>query len=156
MFSDLFTRILVPYDGSTFSKKALNQAMEIAHNLESEIFVFTVINATYISPPGMLHGLTKSRSEKNIIEKWKGALHKETEKMLAAVINRCKGRGITASYHISYGNVANEILSFAKKRRATLIVMGSQGLHGLSKIKVLGSVSRKVSELAPCPVLIVR
>ena len=36
-----------------------------------------------------------------------------------------------------------------------MIVMGSHRLKGISKIKALGSVTRKVSEIADCPVLIV-
>ncbi|NIP61389.1 MAG: universal stress protein, partial [Nitrosopumilaceae archaeon] len=35
-------------------------------------------------------------------------------------------------------------------------VIGAQGLRGLSAFKTLGSVSRKVSEYASCPVLLVR
>ena len=70
MFSKLFTRILVPYDGSKYSDKALLRAMEVAHNLDSEIFLFHVINTVHISPPGMLLGLTRSQSEKELIKKW--------------------------------------------------------------------------------------
>ena len=69
MFSKLFTRILVPYDGSKYSDKALLRAMEVAHNLDSEIFLFHVINVGHISPPGMLLGLTRSQSEKELIKK---------------------------------------------------------------------------------------
>jgi nucleotide-binding universal stress UspA family protein len=47
------------------------------------------------------------------------------------------------------------ILKFARGRKVDLIVIGSQGLHGVNRLKVLGSVSRKVSELAPCAVMIV-
>jgi nucleotide-binding universal stress UspA family protein len=36
-----------------------------------------------------------------------------------------------------------------------LVVMGSRRLKGASRIKALGSVARKVSEIAECPVLIV-
>lgn len=54
------------------------------------------------------------------------------------------------------GNIAEEILKTAKQKLVDLIVIGSQGLHGISRIKTLGSVSRKVSELADCVVLIVR
>ena len=54
------------------------------------------------------------------------------------------------------GNIAEAILKYAKQKKTTLIVIGSQGLHGIQKVKILGSTSRKVSELANCPVLIVR
>ena len=76
--------------------------------------------------------------------------------MLQDAVNQCKKNGITARYKIGKGNIAQEILNIAKNRRISIIIIGSQGLHGISKLKSLGSVSRKVSELAHCPVLIVK
>ena len=40
-------------------------------------------------------------------------------------------------------------------QKIDLIIMGSIGLRGINKIKTLGSVSRRVSEMASCHVLIV-
>lgn len=130
--------------------------MEVAHNLDSEILLFNVVNVSYISPPGMLHGLTRTKSEKTVIKKWEKSVTKEAEKMLQSEVERCKSRGITASYKIAHGNIAKEILDYAKKKKVTIIVIGSQGLHGVGRLKSLGSVSRKVSEQAYCPVLIIR
>ncbi len=156
MFSSLFSKILVPYDGSTHSKKALSRAMEVAHNVDSEILVFSVINVGYVPPPGLLRSLSLGKSEKESIKKFQQSMRKDTEKMLQGAVNQCKKNGITAGYKIGKGNIAQEILNLAKKRRMSIIIIGSQGLHGISKLKSLGSVSRKVSELAHCPVLIVR
>jgi nucleotide-binding universal stress UspA family protein len=38
---------------------------------------------------------------------------------------------------------------------ADLIVIGNVGRSGISKIRMLGSVSRRVGERAPCPVMII-
>ena len=54
------------------------------------------------------------------------------------------------------GKPVESILKFERGIHPDLIVMGSKGLHGLGQIKTLGSVSRKVSELAKCPVMIIR
>lgn len=156
LMTSMFTRILVPYDGSKYSKNALLRAIEVAHNLDSEIFLFSVINTAYISPPGMLHGLIKSDSEKIMIKKWNKKIKIETMKMLNLAVKKCNSYGITSSFSISEGNISKEILNFVKRKKITLIVMGSQGLSGLDKLKVLGSVSRKVCESAKCPVLIVK
>lgn len=48
------------------------------------------------------------------------------------------------------------IVDYAKKNRVDLIIMGSNGLEGLAKIKGWGSVSRKVSERVSCPITIIR
>jgi len=156
MFSKMLTKILVPYDGSRHSSKALTKAMELAHNLDSEIFIITVVNVGYISPPGMLHGLTRTKSEKVTIKKYAKSVKSDAEQMLLNAKKRCDAKGISSSIVIKEGDIAREILDFSKKKKVTLIVIGSQGLHGISKIKTLGSVSRKVSENASCPVLIVR
>ncbi|MBI2643068.1 MAG: universal stress protein [Nitrosarchaeum sp.] len=151
----MLNSILVPYDGSKYSVKALTRAMELSHNLDSESFLFSVVYLDYISPPGML-GLIRTRSEKEAMKKWSESVRANTEKMLKLAAKRCEQKGVSVSYNITQGNVANEILSFAKKKRISLIVIGSQGLHGIGKLKTLGSVSRKVSEQAKCPVLLVR
>ena len=155
MYSNMLTRILVPYDGSKFSVKALSKAMELAHNLDSQIFLFSVVNLDYISPPGML-GLFRTKTEKESVKKWTKKIQADTAKMLKTATKKCQSKGINVSYNIGRGNIATEILNFSKKKKISLIVLGSQGLHGIGKIKTLGSVSRRVSEHAICPVLLVR
>ncbi|MBA4453986.1 MAG: universal stress protein [Nitrosopumilaceae archaeon] len=155
MFSKMLTKILVPYDGSKYSVKALTRATELAHNLDSEIILFSVVNVGYVSPPGLL-GIIKSKKEKDTIKKWSKSVKADTEKMLKNALKKCESKGITASYVISEGEISSKILDFASKKKISLIVIGSHGLHGIGKLKTLGSVSRRVSENAKCPVLIVR
>ncbi len=156
MFSKMLTKILVPYDGSKYSVKALTRATELAHNLDSEIFLFSVVNVGYISPPGLLHSLIKSKAEKAAIKKWSKSVKVDAEKMLKNAVKKCESKGITASFSIDQGDVASKILDFSKKKKISLIIIGSHGLHGIGKLKTLGSVSRRVSENANCPVLIIR
>lgn len=155
MFSKMLTKILVPYDGSKYSIKALTRATELAHNLDSQIILFSVVNVGYVSPPGLL-GIIKSKKEKETIKKWSKSVKTDTEKMLNHALKKCQSKGITASYVISEGEISSKILDFASKKKISLIVIGSHGLHGIGKLKTLGSVSRRVSENAKCPVLIVR
>ena len=53
------------------------------------------------------------------------------------------------------GSIADTIIEFAEKEKVNLIVVGSVGLGGISKLKSLGSVSRSASEQVKCPVLMV-
>ena len=151
----MLTKILVPYDGSKYSVKALTRATELAHNLDSEIFLFSVVNTGYISPPGLL-GLIKSKKEKATIKKWSKSVKADTEKMLKNAVKKCESKGIFVSFSVDQGDVASKILDFSKKKKISLIIIGSHGLHGIEKLKTLGSVSRRVSENANCPVLIIR
>jgi nucleotide-binding universal stress UspA family protein len=155
MASGLLSRILVPYDGSKYSNQALGKAIEIAKKDESKIDVISVINVDYIRPPGGLLGMV-SPSSISAIKKITASAKKETAQMLTAQVSKCRAKGIKADSKVVSGYTVDAILKYAKQKKTTLIVIGSQGLHGIQKLKILGSTSRKVSELATCPVLIVR
>ena len=47
-------------------------------------------------------------------------------------------------------------MEYIKDNMVDMVIIGSNGLHGLAKIKGLGSVSRKVWENVRCPVVIIR
>lgn len=149
-----YEQILVPYDGSKYCKKSLEEAIEIAKKFGSNIHLLHVVDALTIVPsvydsPDTIVDLKKlERVLKNVVSK--------SDLMLRNEILQCKEKGVDADYKIITGSAADGILKFAKKMEIDLIVMGSQGLSGIRKILALGSVSRKVSELAQCPVLLVK
>jgi len=155
MVSSLLSRILVPYDGSKYSKNALVKAMEIAKKDESKIDIIMVINLDYIQPPGSLLGMV-GPSSVDAIKRITASAKKEAAQMISSQVSKCRTKGIKADSKVLSGNITEQILKYAKQKKITLIVIGSQGLHGIQKLKILGSTSRKVSELAHCPVLIVR
>lgn len=150
-----YQKILVPFDGSRYAKKALDSAVQIARDNNGIIYLCTIIDVTSVVPPGSLLGLTREKS---------GDLHKKllssalmhAENMQSQQIKYCKSKGVQAYQKIIVGkNASEKILDIAKKKQIDLIVIGSQGLHGIAKLKTLGSTSRKISESASCPVLIV-
>jgi nucleotide-binding universal stress UspA family protein len=155
MASDMLSRILVPYDGSKYSNKAVDKAIEISKKNKSKIDIISVINVDYIRPPGSLLGLVGS-SSLEAIKKITASATKEATQMLTSQVSKCRTRGIKSDSKVLSGNITEQILKYAKQKKITLIVIGSQGLHGIKKIKILGSVSRKISEISNCPVLIVR
>ena len=61
----------------------------------------------------------------------------------------------TVSTRLEEGDAAAAILDVAEQEGADLVVMGSRGLGHLRGM-LLGSVSHKVAQLAPCPVLLVK
>jgi nucleotide-binding universal stress UspA family protein len=152
-----YKRILVPFDGSSYSKKALTQAAQIAKSSDAIIYLCTIITTQSVVPPGALLGLVKEASRGTLQKRLVSSAKIQAEKQHVDQIKYCEKLGVRAfSKILVSGNIAQEILSVAKKKSADLIVIGSQGLHGMAKLKSLGSVSRKVSESASCPVLIVR
>jgi nucleotide-binding universal stress UspA family protein len=155
MVSKILSRILVPYDGSKYSNHAVDRAIDISKNELSHIDIISVVNVDYIQPPGSLLGMM-SPSSVTAIKRLTDSAKKETSLMLESQVSKCRSKGIKADSKVLSGKISDAILKFAKQKKITLIVIGSQGLHGFKKIKALGSTSRKVSEFANCPVLIVR
>jgi universal stress protein A len=64
-------------------------------------------------------------------------------------------RGISSQYVVLDGHVSTEILAFLAERNVDLVVMGSYGLSGMGLV-LFGSVTKRVSQKAPCSVMIVR
>ncbi|HJT10734.1 MAG TPA: universal stress protein [Candidatus Nitrosotalea sp.] len=150
-----FEKILVPSDGSKFARNALFHAMIMAKKFGSKIHIIAVVDPEYI-PPGMLLGLLKEnrRLEESVV-KFLTSVKTQVRKDLLAEVAICKSKGIDVSYDILLGKPVEMILKYAKGKKVDLIIMGSQGLHGMHKLKVLGSISRKVSELSPCAVMLI-
>jgi len=148
-----YKKIMIPLDGSKYSQSALKVAIEIARKFDSSLYLVTVVDISEVSPPGALLGLHNRELRKSLIQ-IRSAVRYKVEKTLLENVAICKKNGIETHYNILEGRVADELLNFIKKANINLVVIGSQGLSGIDKLKALGSVSRKISELTRCPVLI--
>jgi nucleotide-binding universal stress UspA family protein len=62
---------------------------------------------------------------------------------------------ISVEYMLAEGDAATEILNMARKTACDMIVIGTHGRTGISRI-IAGSVAEQVLRHAPCPVLSVR
>ena len=62
--------------------------------------------------------------------------------------------GVTVVTATAAGDPAREIVKYATRHRVDLIVLGTHGRSGVSRV-LLGSVSERVARTAPCPVLTV-
>jgi nucleotide-binding universal stress UspA family protein len=148
----MYRRILVPYDGSPFSERAVDHASYLAKISGADLLL---VNVTVL--PALVY--TYHQAANAAINEAAQSLMQSSKdtvvKTLDVIIDRTKKEGIRASYRHAVGDPAEVILEIAEEEKAGLIVMGSKGLHGLSKIKALGSVTRKVAENARCPIMIV-
>jgi nucleotide-binding universal stress UspA family protein len=77
------------------------------------------------------------------------------KKQLTALVARARRAGVRATALLLDGAPHEQILRAARRARADLIVIGTHGRSGLSKV-LLGSVAERVIRLAPGPVLTVR
>ena len=180
-----YNKILVPYDGSKPSENALQQAIQIVNDLlkcESEttdpmqdiqIILLHVIEEIHIRIPSLYFSLRliAGKPVKEFFKEVYEEMRKEASKMLDDTKKRIESsikinsekRGIKPSSlsvtvipQLIIGNPAEVIIDTANNRqKVDLIIMGSTGLKGISKVRVLGSVSRAVSENANCPIMLV-
>ena len=156
MTNATFKRILVPFDGSKYSVNALEQAINMAKKFGAEIFIITSIDTSDFPPNMLLALLKKDKMLQESIKEHISAVKSQVRKELLVKVGICKAKGVSEAYYdIIYGNPVGSILKFMHGKKIDLIIMGNQGLHGIGKLRTLGSVSRKVTELATCPVMIV-
>ena len=151
-----YKKILVPFDGSKYSKEALNEASEIAKKFGSILYLLMVVDVSTVKPPGMLLGIMMEKRLKKWSTQLLESVKSKADKILESEMQSCRKFGIETYYEIQTGNAVGSILKFANRHDVDLIVIGSRGLSGIGKIMALGSVSRKISEDANCPVMIVR
>jgi nucleotide-binding universal stress UspA family protein len=87
--------------------------------------------------------------------------HKQAEEMLQKACCTLQEYGIMSSHiesQIRVGTPPEEICRMAKERQVDLIVIGSRNNSWIQSLRrfVMGSVSRSILKLAPCPVMIVK
>jgi nucleotide-binding universal stress UspA family protein len=140
-----FAHILVAYDGSELSKKALNKAKELLKDGSSKlevVYVFhnpvVVIGESVINP--------SDRYEKEY------ATHVQaTINYLNEEISHLSNAKVT----VLQGNPASVILDYSEEIGANLIVVGSRGLSDFKEF-ILGSVSHNIAQHSKVPVLIIK
>ena len=139
-------KILVPVDGSIYSKHALDYLLDHFDMLGRESAV-TLINVHSPLPPHAASHLGR--------ETVQSYYRDEAEKALKVARSTLKKAGVTPAETYKIGDPGDEIADFATKGKFDIVVMGSHG-RGLFKNLVLGSVATKVLAGCKVPVLLVR
>lgn len=143
-------KILVPVDGSEYSKEAMKVAMDCAKTKGADIYVISV--APFIG--GMEdHEISPARRERLIesVEQRADEIVKDACATLSAeqVTPACSKTVVTSV------SVPDAIIEFAETEKIDLIVMGSKGLSSSSRFK-MGSVATQVVKYSPCSVYLVK
>lgn len=155
-----YRRILVPYDASEMSDKALKRAIEIAKSNQSDIFIIHVIPEIPISSRQISSIKTSDKGEILITPSTKEVYDKmesDMNSVIEAKMKEYSKKQINIESSIKIGSIVETIVKFTKEKDIDLIVFGNKGLSGLSGFfKGLDSVSRRVAEKTSCDILIVR
>ncbi len=143
-----FKNILVPYDDSECSLHAFKIATEIAKKFNSKLTVLTVIPKSYHTS-----GLYSNVKFDEILLKQQ---RDSANSALSKADSIAKKQGIKlVKYVLESNSVVKTLVIFSKSGKFDLIVMGTHGRTGWSKL-IIGSVANGIIQTAHCPALVVR
>ncbi len=145
----MYKKILVATDGSEYTKKATNHAIELAKLSGAELHAIYVIDTRYGCGPESCISTELSPERLRMI------LRRQGDDATKYIENIAKKEGLETDRWIVDGNPADEILKLAEKESFDLIVMGTLGSSGIERF-LLGSVADKVIRSSKIPVLTVR
>lgn len=137
------TNILVPVDFSPCSERALDYAVALAGKLGARIHVVNAVGAT-------LPELSVALTDQMI-----SSIRHNNALVLDKLIQPRRALAQFGELIVVDDDARDAILKAARALRADLIVIGTHGRRGLSRV-LLGSVAEDVLRRAPCPVLAVR
>jgi nucleotide-binding universal stress UspA family protein len=137
----MYKNIVLAYDGSKFSNKALQEAISIAKSSGGSLLILSVVDITD-EFESEAPGLTDKMTEK---------LLKSAQKALGKAV----AAKVKAKVEVHVGDAYEMIVEIARKKKADIIVMGSHGRTGLTRL-LMGSVTSRVIGHAPCSVIVVK
>jgi nucleotide-binding universal stress UspA family protein len=142
-----FRRILHPTDFSRASAPARRRAVTLARACRAPLVLLHVM-----TPPSPFIGEgTPPSSYVDLLI----LARRSAKRRLATALARARRERVRAQAIFAEGLPADEILRAARRTRADLIVMGTHGRSGVSRV-FMGSVAERVVRESRCPVLTVR
>lgn len=145
----MYKRILVPTDGSPVSESAVAAAIEFARACGSEIVALSIA----VPEP-----LLQSVEGAMVVDPGRQVdeLRTHAQDLAAAIAARAQGAGVACTtVTMASLDPGEAIVQAARENACQLIVMGSHGRRGLSRL-LMGSVTQAVLAYAPVPVMVVR
>lgn len=138
-----FRRILIALDDSAIAAHAVETGTGLAAALKAQAALVYVVDPAFASQPDS--GIPAAE--------WLAVLKREGQAFLAAAAQRTGEP--PAWQFLREGKPADQILAAAREWEADVIVIGTHGRSGVSRL-VLGSTAESVVRNAPCPVLVVK
>lgn len=146
----MYSKILVPLDGSELSGCALEHAKAFATGCGA-----SEVDLLYVVEPLSTTRVAFTTQEKEYWTQGDQKAEAWGKNYLAKVQQDLKKKGVAAKSVVLKGNPAEKILDYAKKNSVDLIILSSHGRSGPSRF-AFGSVADRVVRLSSCPVIVIR
>lgn len=144
----MFSKILIPLDGSKLAEKVLPYATEIAQRFNADLLLVRVLQPMVVIPGN--HETSSYRLD--LLQ----SIETEATLYLKNIQKSLTAQGLSVKFDLLEGGpIAEMIIEAAVDQNIDLIVISTHGYSG-SKRWVYGSVANKVLQQAPCPVFLVR
>jgi nucleotide-binding universal stress UspA family protein len=145
-------KILLATDGSENANAALEFLLRFPFPRGSSVILLTVIDERAFVDT---EAVELTAQQNTVLHEVRNTVREEAQAFLELAVQRLRERGWEATTQLRSGDVAEQIIVAADTSRVELVVVGSHGLSPVGRF-LLGSVSTKVLDYAPCSVLIVR
>jgi len=142
----MLKKICIAYEGSDNSNRAFDFAVDMCMLCPSAALEVTVLSV--VVPPEQSDVIVN-------VDQIIASMRSRHEKMLSALVQKAKDRGVTIHTEIMTGDAAEEILKYVRDKQFDLVIVGQKGKSLIDQF-VLGSVSRRVVRYAVCAVTVVK
>ena len=144
----MYSRILVPTDGSEITRKAVDTAVKLARRLDAQLFAVAVKEPFPYSAISEVQPIAP--------QEFYDAQEKVARARVTAVVEVARDQAVACTGHtLESIHPWEAILQVAKDQGCDLIVMASHGRRGVAAL-LLGSETQRVLLHSPIPVLIVK
>lgn len=140
----MYERILIPIDGSSYAEAAATTGFEVAKTFGAQAFVLCVVDTGPLASVQLPGDAARAGD----------VLHDQAEAFIDEIRDRAVEFGVDVSTDVREGVPVDEILQHIDEIDADLVVMGSQGRHGVGRL-LLGSVTQGVTRQGDVDVLVV-
>jgi nucleotide-binding universal stress UspA family protein len=142
----MYRRILLAYDGSEPGQKALIECDEVAQMHKAEVFLVAVMPpaAALIGGEGFVYDARREEEDR-----------RRYQEVLDEGVRRLADKGHRTSGEVIVGEAVDEIVRYARRIDADLILVGHKHLDSWAARWWRGSLSKSLIEHAPCSVLVV-
>jgi nucleotide-binding universal stress UspA family protein len=147
-----YRRILHASDFSRASTGAFRHAVALAREHRATLILVHVVPEVM---PLMVTPEIGAVSAPETYRMIRASALSEAKASLDRLVVAAGGAGVRARVRVVEGVAHERIVQAARRERVDLIVMGTHGRSGLSRL-FLGSVAARVAALAPCPVVTIR